>query len=181
MFEQANQLRMISRRFIEEFNSTVALVEFKKGQQWLCAGQHSNQLILIENGAMASSRGHGQDSCVTMVFNDTEAVFSPESYFLLHPSDQHFFFLADTAAYNLERRTLEALLVKYDDMQFILCQYLARANIIAGRHAYMLACATPIERLRYALADLGKAFRLLTREQQASLLGISRRTLSELL
>lgn len=181
MFEQANQLRMISRRFIEEFTSSVELVEYRKGQQWLSVGQHSSQLILIDKGAMASSRKYGFSSCVSMVFNDTDAVFSPESFFLQQPSDQDLFFLKDSTVYSLERRTLDALSVKYDDMQFILSHYLAQANIRSTRHGFILACYSPTEKFSYAMDELGQAFRLLTREQQASFLGISRRTLSELL
>jgi CRP-like cAMP-binding protein len=169
MFEQANQLRMISRRFIEEFTSSVDLVEFKKGQQWLSVGQHSSQLILIQDGAMAASRNYQHNSCISMVYNDSDAVFSPES-----------FFLADSTVYSLDSRTLNALSAKYDDMQFIIAHYLAQANIRATRHSFMLACYSPAEKFSYAMEELGRAFRLLTREQQASFLGISRRTLSEL-
>jgi CRP-like cAMP-binding protein len=180
IFEGPNQLRMISRRFMSEFTDSAETIEYKRGQQWLAQGQHSREILLIKNGAMASSRQYVRTSCVSMLWRDGNIVLQPDSFFLLQPSLQDIWFLCDTTVYSISQRSVNALSAKYDDMQFILCFYLADALKKATNHSFMLTYHTPVEKLAYARSQFKEAFNLLTREQQASFLGITRRTLSEL-
>ncbi|MBB2143943.1 hypothetical protein GM921_00470 [Pedobacter sp. LMG 31464] len=181
LFAGPNELRMISRRFLQEFTASAEQVHYKKGQQWLASGQQSRDILLIQQGAMASSQHYKQTNCITMLWTAHDIVFSGESFFHQQPSQQDIWFLSDATAYSINHRTVNALSAKYDDMHFILNFYLAEALTQSIRHSFMLTYHSPAEKFAYAQKEFHSAFNQLTREQQASFLNITRRTLSDLL
>lgn len=180
-FKKPSELHMISRRFIEELNTSVEEVTYKRGQTWLGAGQVCRELAFLQKGSVASSRENKGTECITMLWNEGDILLSAYSFFNQKPALETTWFLSDASISKLPERTIKALLAKYDDMQVIISSILSDALVRVEEHAFMLTHHSPQEKLAYALQEYRPAFNLLTRDQQASFLNITRRTLSDLI
>jgi len=174
-FEGPNELWSLSRRFLAEFRASAAEVTYRKDAIWLAAGHSCRELLFIQSGNMAASRENDGKPCTTMLYGAGNTVIVGDALFRGELSTETFRFLSDARVFALPDRTMDALTLKYPDARLLLNYFVGDELNRHKTHSHVLSLLPPEARVAYAHANFRAPFLLLTREEQASFLGMPRR------
>ncbi len=180
-FDRPCELRMFTAKFQAEFRRVLKTATYKKDEVWLAAGSVGHELGMIETGCAIGLRDNMGTSCVCKLYPTHSILLPSASIFQDEPSKISIRFLMDTLVYTLSARSLQVLTSQYDEAVFINNFFMADETARAEELSFVLAQLYPDQRLEYVLEHYGDVFNLLTRDQQASFLGISIRTMIDLL
>ncbi|WP_257670812.1 Crp/Fnr family transcriptional regulator [Parapedobacter tibetensis] len=175
VFTRINQKMKLSQRFLVDFRSSAEETGYKRDGIWIGQGQRARELMMVKDGCMAVRHGTESPDTVSMLINCGETAIPTHGLFLGERSPYTYQFLTDAEVFVMADRALESLLVKYDDTRVLLNFLLAEQLRKQEEHSLMLACFGPEARIEYAHAHYQTPFQLLTREGQASFLGMSKR------
>lgn len=174
-FEGPNELWILSRRFLAEFRASATETTYRKDTIWLAAGQPCRELLFIQSGNMTAIRDTDCKPCTTMLYGAGNTVIVGDALFRGMLSTETFRFLSDSRVFTLSDRTLDALTLKYPDARLLLNYFVGDELNRHKTHNHVLSRLPPEARVAYAHANFREPFLHLTREEQASFLGMPRR------
>ena len=174
-FERPNELWALSRRFLAEFRGSATEITYPKDAVWLATGQTCRELLFIQSGAMAAFGDMDGKPFTTMLYGSGSVVIVGDSLFRGAPTAESYRFLNDAHVFTLADRVLDALTLKYQDAQLLLNYFVGEELNRHKTHCRVLSQLPPEARVAYAQATFREPFLLLTREEQASFLGMPRR------
>ncbi len=170
----------LSDGFQEEFMRSLMRTTYEPNEIWLGAGIVGKELGMIETGAAIGLRDNGETRHVSKLFPEKSILLPGTGIFQGKPSKTHIRFLVETSVYMLSASALETLHKQYRETAFIIQFFMASETDLAEEYSFVLAHRHPRQRLAYVRKNYGDVFHMLTRDQQASFLGISTRTLTDL-
>lgn len=172
---QANELMMLSSKFLLDLKNSTDPLEYKKGDSFLQANSRNTDIGFLVEGSAAELRLFNNKEYCTGLYSAGSLILPISSMFLEKPSPFQISFLEDSKIYVLEYRTLQALQKKFDDTHFLIQFYLSQETMLRQELAFHMRFDTPGNRMKLIRKHYGKAFDLLNREQQSQLINIASR------
>lgn len=180
LFGHLSSIVSLSESLQKDLSTALVTKEFKKGTCLLNEGQISNYIFFIEKGLVKTFYiKDGTEICSSFI-KENEVVISVKSFFTRLPGDEVIEALEDTTAHYLH----------YDDLQKIYQNHIefnVIGRILAEKHylgreerLFSMRKQTAQERFNSLLESHAEIVQRIPRQDIASYLGISVRTLSRI-
>lgn len=178
---QINEGIPLSKAFLEQLKNHIRLLEYQKNDTWLVKGTSSREVLYIQHGSAMSYRQTEAHQWITSLWTTNEMIIQGSSLLPRpDPKDRIVFLEASTVlAINIEKA--QTLQIAHPSAIQLINRILIKSLQRLEDQYRLMHFQPPKTRLHHTQQHYKKTFHLLTSEQKASYLGISRPTLYRLL